>query len=410
MTTNDPYGYYQVPPPGQLPPGYPGSGGLPAGQPARSRWSRDRRALLGGFAAGALASALAFGGLAATHGGSTSIAGAGSVSQLPSRGGTTFPTLPNTPFPGGSSSPSGSATPASAKQAIGVVTVVSVLKYQNAESAGTGMILTSDGDVLTNNHVVDGATHIVVTVESTGKSYTASVVGTAPTRDVALLKLDNASGLQTAALAGSSSAVSVGDAVTGVGNAGGTGTLTQAPGTVTGLQRTITASDDSGANSERLHDLIQTNAGIISGDSGGPLYDSAGQVVGMDTAANASGTSDTAYAIPISDAMSVVRQIETGVETSSIHIGLPGFLGVGPLDSKRGVVVQSVLSGGPAARAGIRPGAVIESIDGTTVHNATALHNLLSAKGPGTSVTVDWLDKQGRSHSATVSLATGPAD
>src|SRR5579875_3023699 len=136
MTTNDPYGYYQVPPPGYLPPGYPPPGWTPPTRaPQRSRWSRDRRALLGGFAAGALASALVFGGLAATHGGSTSIAGAGSVTQLPSGGSSNpFPTFPNNLFPGGNSgsgSSSGSVTPANAKQQVGIVTVVSVLKYQN---------------------------------------------------------------------------------------------------------------------------------------------------------------------------------------------------------------------------------------------------------------------------------------
>jgi S1-C subfamily serine protease len=393
MTTGYPYGYYPPPPPQQ-----------PAPPPRRGR---DLRALASGFAAGALAAAVAFGGFAAIDAsGPASVAGTGSIAQAP--------TLPTTPGPGSlfpsgnSGSASAGSVPATAQQQVGIVTVVSVLKYQNAESAGTGMILTSDGEVLTNNHVVDGATKIVVTVESTGRQYVAKVVGTAPTRDVAVLKLLNATGMQTAELAGSSADLSVGDTVVGVGNAGGTGRLTAAQGKVTALNQTITASDESGSSSERLHGLIETDADIISGDSGGPLYDDQGQIVGMDTAANATGTSDSAYAIPVEDAMGVVHQIESGVETSSIHIGLPGFLGIG-LEPKS-TRVQSLLPGGPAASAGIRPGSTITSVDGTVVHTATQLHNLLSAKGPGASVVVKWTAANKRARAATVTLATGPAD
>ena len=308
MTSGYPSGPYYVPP--QPPPGAPGYGP----QPTTTR-RRDAQALLGGFAAGVLVAGLVFGGIAAGHSGSSAVVGRGSVQALPSLPQIPRLQLPNGLLPNSGGSPARGMTPATAKQEVGIVTVNSVLKYQNAESAGTGMILTSDGDVVTNNHVIDGATRVVVTVESTGRSYRAAVVGTAPGRDIALLKLQGASGLQTAALSQSSSGVSVGDRVTGVGNAGGTGRLTQASGTVTGLNEAITASDGSGVNAERLHGLIQTNAGIIAGDSGGPLYDSAGQVVGMDTAASPTQVRESAYAIPVDDAMAVVRQIDTGVET-----------------------------------------------------------------------------------------------
>lgn len=415
MTSNYPSGYYSVPPQSPLPP-Y----GSPAPQmeqmdTPRNPWRRDGRSLLSGFLAGVLAAGLAFGGYAVANSNSPATTGAGSVQALPSI--PKIPGIPNLqlpnglgPLPGsGSGSQSGNLKAATGQQKIGIVTVNSVLKYQNAESAGTGMILTSDGEVLTNNHVIDGATRIVVTVQSTGRSYPASVVGTAPGRDVAVLKLQGASGLPTARLA-SSSNLAVGSTVTGVGNAGGTGRLTQVTGRVTGLDKSITASDDSGANSERLRGLIQTNAAIISGDSGGPLYNAAGQVVGMDTAASPSSARESAYAIPITDAVSVVRQIDTGVETSAIHIGLPGFLGISVTNSHGGVGVQGLLGGGPAASAGIRPGSVITAVDGTPVHSATALHNLLSAKGPGAQVTVRWTDRAGQPHAATVTLATGPAD
>jgi S1-C subfamily serine protease len=212
-----------------------------------------------------------------------------------------------------------SGATATAAQQSGIVTIVSVLGYQNAESAGTGMVLTSDGEILTNNHVVNGATSITVTVESSGESYRAAVVGTDPTDDVAVLQLSNASGLTTANL-GDSADLAVGDAVTGVGNAGGTGTLTAAPGTVTALDQSITATDESGSDPENLTGLIETDAGIAAGDSGGPLYDSAGEIVGMDTAASSSPgdqTASQAYAIPIDDALNIADQIESGVQTAA---------------------------------------------------------------------------------------------
>jgi len=196
--------------------------------------------------------------------------------------------------------------------------------------------------------------------------------------------------------------------VTGVGNAKGTGRLTQVTGKVTGLHQTITASDEGGGNSERLTGLIETNAAIVSGDSGGPLYDSAGQIVGMDTAASAQTSVRTGYAIPIENALSVVHAIQAGVETASIHIGLPGFLGVNL--APHGTRVDSPLPGGPAAQAGLTSGSVITSVDGTPVHSITDLHNILSAKGPGASVRIGWVDAAGTTHSAVAVLATGPAD
>jgi S1-C subfamily serine protease len=317
---------------------------------------------------------------------------------------------PGTP-PDGSRRMSTDATAASAAQQVGIVTVVSVLKYQNAEGAGTGMILTSNGEVLTNNHVVNGATSITVTVESTGKSYRADVVGTAPTSDVAVLQLRNASGLQTARLAGSSSPVSVGDGVTGVGNAGGTGTLTAVSGKVTALNQSITASDGTGGESEHLTGLIEVNAAIIAGDSGGPLYNAAGQVIGMDTAASTRpAATPTAYAIPIQSAVGISTKIESGVETAAIHIGYPGFLGIGTQDSAAGAGVTGVLAGGPAAKAGITTGSTITAIDGKSVSSAKALRAVLTAKNPGSSVNVTWTGRDGASHTASVTLATGPAD
>jgi S1-C subfamily serine protease len=294
---------------------------------------------------------------------------------------------------------------------VGVVEIDTVLGYQDARAAGTGIVLTSDGEVLTNNHVVDGATGITVTVAGTGRTYTATVVGTDPGDDVAVLQLGNASGLQTARL--SSAPATVGEAVTGVGNAGGTGTLTAAAGTVTALDRTITASDESGSDAEQLSGLIETDAAIRSGDSGGPLFDTAtATVIGMDTAA-AGGGAAQGYAIPIAAAEAIARQITAGVDNGTIHQGNPAFLGVSVQDGSDGsdgATVAGVLPGGPAAGAGITAGDVITAVGGTAVTSSDGLSTTLAGYSPGDRVRVTWAAATGGTRSATVTLATGPAD
>jgi S1-C subfamily serine protease len=285
----------------------------------------------------------------------------------------------------------------------GVVDVTTNLGYQNASAAGTGMVLTSSGEILTNNHVIRGATTIKVTVVTTGKTYTAKVVGTDPTDDVAVLQAQGASGLSTIPL-GDSSSVQVGDAVVAIGNAGGTGGAPSVvTGSVTNLNQTITASDENGSNAEQLDGLIEVNAPIVAGDSGGPLANSSGKVIGMDTAASSTqarfsqstGTSQ-GYAIPINDALAIAKKIKSGEASSTIHIGLPGFLGVQVTDSSgssasssngfggfgglggsgsatSGAVVQGTTSNSPAADAGISSGDVITSLNGTTVDSAQTL-------------------------------------
>jgi S1-C subfamily serine protease len=178
----------------------------------------------------------------------------------------------------------------------GLVDVVSTLGYQSATAEGTGMVLTSTGEILTNNHVIDGATSIKVTDIGNGKTYTATVVGYDATKDIAVLQLQNASGLQTISI-GDSSSVTVGSKVTALGNAGGKGgTPSVATGTVTALNQSITASDEGSSNSEQLSGLIESNAPIQAGDSGGSLVNSSGQVIGMDTAASSSSDTPNAQA------------------------------------------------------------------------------------------------------------------
>jgi S1-C subfamily serine protease len=305
---------------------------------------------------------------------------------------------------GGASS---TTTTATAAQQVGIVEINTVLGYQNAQAAGTGMVLTSNGEILTNNHVVDGATSISVTIASTGATYTATVVGTDPTDDVAVLQLSSASGLQTAKL--STAAATVGDAVTGVGNAGGTGTLTAASGTVTAVGQSITASDQTGSNAEQLSGLIETDAGIQSGDSGGPLYGASGTVIGMDTAASSGGAAQ-GYAIPIATAETIAAKIVAGVDDATIHQGYPAFLGVSVQDSGSGATVAGVLSGGPAAGAGVTTGDVIVSVGGHPVTSAAGLSSVLVGYQPGDRVRITWTSSTGVTHSATVTLASGPAD
>ncbi|MGH8860530.1 MAG: S1C family serine protease, partial [Jatrophihabitantaceae bacterium] len=337
----------------------------------------------------------------------TAIAG-GSVTRP-----TPTPSVPgngNFPFPLPRSNNPGPQATASSAQQIGVVDVNTVEKYNSASAAGTGMVLSSDGDILTNNHVIDGATSVTVTVVATGKTYAATVVGTAPSRDIAVLHLVNASGLTTANL-GNSDSVAVGDKVTGVGNAGGTGGApSAAKGTVTALHRTITASDGGGSNSETLHDVIVTDAPIQSGDSGGPLYDSSDQVIGINTAASTSGRS-AGFALPISKALAVADEIKRGVETSSIHIGYPGFLGITVAAApSSGALVAGVLQGGPAASAGISAGDVITRVGSTAIATSTQLRTAVSSHNPGSQVTITYTDPNTGRHTATVTLATGPAD
>jgi S1-C subfamily serine protease len=314
------------------------------------------------------------------------------------------------------------ATTAAAPIGTGVVVIDTKLAYQGGTAAGTGMVLTSSGEVLTNNHVVSGATSIKVVVPKTGRSYTAKVVGYDKSADVALLELQGASNLKT--VSASSTKPAVGATVTALGNAGGNGTISSATGKVTGVGKQITASDDQGS-SETLTGLIETNAGVQPGDSGGPLLNSKGQVVGMDTAAssgfgfqNVSATD--AYAIPIGKAMTIANLISSGKASATVHIGATAFLGIEVQSangygygsqggSASGALVAGVVSGGPAASAGLAAGDVITAINGHTVSSPSTISALVLTKKPGAKITVAYVDQSGASHTATVTLGSGPA-
>src|SRR5215475_12211614 len=169
----------------------------------------------------------------------------------------------------------------------GLVDVVSTLGYQGAKAAGTGMVLTPNGEVLTNNHVIDGATSVKAVDVGNGRTYAAKVVGYDKSHDVAVLQLQGASGLQTVSL--SSAAPQDGQKVVALGNAGGKGGAPSVvTGRITGIGQSITAADEGAANPERLTGMIGHNAPIQPGDSGGPLVNRSGEVVGMNTAGSSS--------------------------------------------------------------------------------------------------------------------------
>ncbi len=304
-----------------------------------------------------------------------------------------------------------------------VVDVNSTFNYQGAEGAGTGIVLTSTGLVLTNNHVIDGATKLSVTDVGNGETYPATVVGYDNTHDVALVQLQGASGLTTAKLAPSSE--SMGEAVVAIGNAGGTGgTPTSAGGSITAVHQSITANDELTGGSEELSGLIEVNANIEAGDSGGPLVNASGEVIGMDTAASESFAFSSAgnqgFAIPLRVALAIARQIESGHGNATVHVGATGFLGLieYPSDNRSflgdgaptvtGVDIETVVPGSPAQEAGISADDVVTSFDGHAVSTPEQLEHLMVAHSPGNKVTVTWVGTTGQSHTTTVTLVSGP--
>jgi S1-C subfamily serine protease len=311
-----------------------------------------------------------------------------------------------------------------AKTDPGLVDVVSTLGYQNGQAAGTGIVLTPNGEVLTNNHVINGATSVKVRDVGNGRTYQAKVVGYSAAKDIAVLQLQGASGLTTATL-GDSSQVRVGNKVVAIGNAlGRNGTPSVATGRVTGLGRSITASDEGSSSSERLTGLIESNAPIQPGDSGGPLTNTHGQVIGIDTAGSAgspqlsSASSATqAFTVPINQALNVARQIEAGTGSATVHIGPTAFLGievgsgsgVPGMPASSGAQIAGVTPGSAAAAAGLAAGDTITSLAGHSITSPNQIRSVLNGYHPGDRVSISWTDQMGASHTGTVTLATGPA-
>ena len=301
-----------------------------------------------------------------------------------------------------------------------IVDVTSTLGYQQATAKGTGIVLTSNGEILTNNHVINGATSISVTDIGNGKTYKATVVGYDESQDIAVLQLSGASGLTTAST-GDSSTVSVGDSVVALGNAGGKGgTPAVAPGAVTALNQAITATDEGSGSSEQLTGLIETNAAIEAGDSGGPLVNAHAQVIGIDTAASTNyqfggGTATAGSAGRAASAARAPRTRRAGPRRrgtrsrSTRRCPSPGrsrrarhpprCTSARPRSSAcrspasspsyyQGVVLAGAQAGTPAAKAGLGQGDVVTALDGKSVSSGTQIQEILVGMHPGDKVSI----------------------
>jgi S1-C subfamily serine protease len=308
-----------------------------------------------------------------------------------------------------------------AKVQPGVVDIYTQLS-SGISGAGTGVILTPEGEVLTNNHVIEGSTGISVVHVSTGQRYTAVVVGTVPSEDIAVLQIQGAVNLPTVPL-GKSSSVKVGDPIVALGNAGGVGGAPHTvSGTVQALNQTITATDLDGSHPETLSGLIQIDAPLEPGDSGGPLVNRSAQVVGIDTAASAtrrfSAGDSVGFAVPIDRATALAAQIEAGQGSATVHLGVPGQLGVVMSDpvpatggaAAVGVIVADVMPGSPAANSGVVAGDTLTEVDGQPATTPDGVAAQIKRHRAGEKINFSWTDASNRHRTATVLLAPGPAD
>ena len=310
-------------------------------------------------------------------------------------------------------SASGVSSSVTSKVDPALVDIDTDLGLEGGEAAGTGMVVTSQGEVITNNHVITGATKITATDIGNGTTYTAHVVGYSHNHDIAVLQLEGAAGLKTVSI-GDAASLQVGQSIATIGNAGGAGgTPSATAGQVAALDQSITAGDDVDGTQEHLNGLIQLNGDLQPGDSGGPLVNSAGEVVGMDTAASDTfqfeSSADEGFAIPINEVETIARQIGEGQSSAGVHIGATGMLGVLiRSQGSEGALVEDVLSGGPAAGAGLAAGDVITGLGGTAVSSPTALTDLILEEHPGDHVTISWQTPEGGRQTATITLASGP--
>jgi S1-C subfamily serine protease len=348
----------------------------------------------------------------------------------------------------------------------GLVVISSNLQYQGDAAAATGMVISSNGLVLTNNHVIDQTTALTATVVSTGRRFQARWLGYDKSADIAVIQLVGASGLRTVPI-GNSDTARLHDGVIAMGNANGTGEITTVTGAITGLDKSITASDSGTGNSEQLTGMIETDSHIIPGDSGGPLASLSGRVIGMDTAASSNvfgnqGPQNVGFAIPINRAMTIARQIIAGRSSSAVRVGSVGFLGVlvtggknnqqstltspnaqlqqtirndesngfgatpvGPdagcatgnttanVPSKiapvsSGTLILGALCNTPATQVGLVPGDVITSVDGHAVSSPASMVTILAHLHSGQTIPVTWVTPSDQTVTRPLTLAAAP--
>src|SRR5262249_3390093 len=302
-----------------------------------------------------------------------------------------------------------------------VAVVNTTLAGGRGEAAGTGMVISSSGEILTNNHVIESSSSVRVQIGGKGRNYPADVLGYNVAEDVALLKVNGVSGLDTIK---TDDTVTVGEPIVALGNAGGRGGSPDAsPGAVRGMGQTIQVGDAGG--SQTLRNLIRIDATLQPGDSGGPLVDADGQVVGMNTAASSGGrvrlrtSSSEGYAVPIKTAITVANQIRSGQGNGDTHVGDRAFLGVsitslGQSGSRSGrssrssALVEDVQSNSPADDAGLQQGDTIVALAGKSITSLDDPTSALAPHHPRDKVDVGWVDENGDHHNAQVTLTSGP--
>ena len=324
---------------------------------------------------------------------------------------------------------SGQAKATAAKVTTGLVDITATLGDEGASDAGTGMVLTKNGLVLTNNHVIAGETSLSVRDIDSGTTYSASVVGYDLSQDVAVLQLTGASGLATVKFANSSK-VKIGEKVLGIGNAGGVGGQPSVvTGTITGKDKS--ASIDGGpSGSENLTSLLASNADIEPGDSGGPLVNSAGKVVGMDTAAgsgvdgfSSSNAPTRAFSIPSNELQKIVKIAKSGKSSGDVHVGATGFLGIEVAKSGTyyfyengssstttpvsGAQIVGLVPGGPSTGV-LSTGDVITSINGAAITNAADVTKAITDLSVGSKVRLGITTPAGSTSTVEVTLGSGP--
>ncbi|HUY74045.1 MAG TPA: trypsin-like peptidase domain-containing protein [Candidatus Dormibacteraeota bacterium] len=414
--------YQSLTPPPSAPYGAPGQWMPPApAAPDNSLWHR----IAAGVVLAAIIAAAAGAGVGfslaraidqRTTTAQTSAQPQGSTTQTPQIQTPQAPIVPANPGTGSQAPGSVDVASVAAKIDPAIVDINTVIG--SSQAAGTGQIISSSGEVLTNNHVVDGSSSIQVTVVSDSQTYTAHVIADDPAADIAVIQMEGASGLPTVTFA-SSSSLAVGQSVVALGNAlGNGGTPRATSGSVTGLDQTITASE-GGGKSEQLNGMVQSDATIWPGDSGGPLVNAASQVVGMITAGEAQGfrstSSNVAYAIPSDTILTIVNEIRAGQSDPDISYGQVGYIGVSArtmdsqlaaqlgLNVSSGALVETVVPGGAAAVAGIGRLSVITKVGSSTISTIDDLGTAVRSHRPGEKVSVTWVDQSG-THSTTVTL------
>lgn len=283
---------------------------------------------------------------------------------------------------------------------VSIVTSTKISSYfggsYDSSAAGTGVIVSDSGYILTNKHVVDGATSISVVLDDGTIYEDAKVAAVDPLNDIAFVKIEGATGLKVATL-GDSKTISVGQQVIAIGNALGEYQNTVTSGIVSGTGRSLTATDSTGSMSERLSDMIQTDAAINSGNSGGPLVNAAGEVIGINTATS-SAAENVGFAIPISSVKGMLSQLVEKGEAARAYVGTYGIEITAEVAKEYNLPVNAgaylysassysaILKDSPAAKAGLRDKDIITAVNGVKVGAAGSLSSLVGEYKPGDTV------------------------